>query len=300
MNQSNKVQGKQQTRRQAFATTALLSTRLSTINWPVNTLRHDCDNPHHHIHTIASTPSNHPLTAHVGVLVTAVPTVVVKVAHPALPQTASVLADKLVLGAGVVLGHTHLAVVADDEVTALVAGTLHLVVGGGVAALAAAAIVVGAQVVVAWSMRQQKTAWSMEQQKQLGQRDSRNSLVNGTAKTAWSKGQQKQLGQRDSKNSLVHGTAKTAWSMGQQKQLGQRDSKNSLVNGAAKTAWSKGQQKQLGQTQRDSKNSLVHGTAKTPCFFSIVTENGPSFFSYWSCKLVSSPKYRIRHVIFSS
>lgn len=94
------------------------------------------------IHIIVAT-----LTAHVGILVAAVPTIIVEVAHPALPQTAPVLAHKLVLRAGVVLGHAHLAVVANDEVTSFVAGALHLVVGGRVTTLTAAAIVVGAQVV---------------------------------------------------------------------------------------------------------------------------------------------------------
>ena len=91
------------------------------------------------------------LTAHVGILITAIPTVIVEVAHPALPQAATILAHKLVLGAGVVLGHTHLAIVADDEVTSLVTRAFHLVVRGRVAAVTAASIVVGTQVIGAWS-----------------------------------------------------------------------------------------------------------------------------------------------------
>ena len=94
------------------------------------------------IHIIIAT-----LTTHVGILIAAISTIIVEVAHPALPQTAPILAHKLVLGAGVVLGHTHLAVVANDKVTSFVAGALHLVVGGRVTTLTAAAIVVGAQVV---------------------------------------------------------------------------------------------------------------------------------------------------------
>jgi hypothetical protein len=61
------------------------------------------------------------LTAHVGFLITAVPTIVVQVTHPAFSQASAVLTHKLIFAAGVVLGDAGLAVTADDQVTALAA-----------------------------------------------------------------------------------------------------------------------------------------------------------------------------------